>query len=52
MDRKVHDLARKRGDVCGVRLYVDRDNRRAQKVYSSLGMSPSHYYMYEVEFSE
>jgi GNAT superfamily N-acetyltransferase len=39
-----------RRNVCGVRLYVDRDNRIAQQVYRSLGMSHSHYDLYEVEF--
>ena len=42
--------ARRRGDVCGLRLYVARTNRVAQRVYANLGMSRSHYDMYEVEF--
>ena len=46
----VLDEARLRGDVCGVRLYVDRDNHVAQQVYSSLGMDRSHYDMFEVDF--
>ena len=28
--------AKSRGDVCGLRLYVDRENRVAQEVYSNL----------------
>ena len=52
LDQQVRLQARLRGDVCGVRLYVDRQNHGAQKVYSSLGMVPSHYDMYEVEISE
>ncbi len=52
--RRLHeyvlDEARLRGDVCGVRLYVDRDNHVAQQVYSSLGMDRSHYDMFEVDF--
>lgn len=32
-----------------VRLYVDKDNRKAQAVYERLGMSECHYLMYEVE---
>ncbi len=39
--------ARKRGDVCGFRLYVERENERAQRVYEKLGMEASHYLMYE-----
>lgn len=30
-----------------LRLYVDRSNTRAQSTYQRLGMSPSHYLMYE-----
>ena len=52
LDQQVKVQAKLRGDVCGVRLYVDRRNHGAQKVYSSLGMVPSHYDMYEVEISE
>ena len=37
--------------VCGLRLYVHRDNQRAQSVYRSLGMNPAHYEMFEVDFS-
>ena len=52
--RRLHehvlDEARLRGDVCGVRLYVDRDNRVAQRVYSNLGMNRSHYDMFEIDF--
>lgn len=46
----VVDQARLAGDVFGIRLYVDQDNRTAQEVYTALGMSQSHYHMYEVEF--
>jgi len=31
-----------------LRLYVDRNNINAQKVYQSLGMHESHYLMYEL----
>ena len=31
-----------------LRLYVDRNNFNAQKVYQSLGMHESHYLMYEL----
>ena len=52
--RRLHEYileeARLRGDVCGVRLYVDRDNYVAQRVYSSLGMDRSHYDMFEIDF--
>lgn len=39
--------AAKQGDVCGFRLYVERENAHAQKVYEKLGMRNSVYFMYE-----
>ena len=42
--------ARHQGNVCGLRLYVDKDNNIAQGVYSSMGMSQARYDMYEIEF--
>ena len=46
----VVDEARHRGDVCGVRLYVDRDNDVAQRVYANLEMHHSHYDLWEIDF--
>ena len=37
------------GNVRGIKLYVDRANRRAQMVYASLGMAHSHYDLWEVD---
>lgn len=34
-------------DYAGLRLYVDRTNTKAQKVYEKLGMSGEHYFFYE-----
>lgn len=34
-------------DLRGLRLYVDKTNGTAQKVYESLGMSGEHYHLYE-----
>jgi ribosomal protein S18 acetylase RimI-like enzyme len=42
--------AREAGDVCGLRLYVERENRRAQAAYQKLGMRPAVYEMYETDF--
>ncbi|MQF65416.1 GNAT family N-acetyltransferase [SAR202 cluster bacterium AC-409-J13_OGT_754m] len=36
--------------IGGIRLYVDRDNHIAQQTYSNLGMTKSHYEMYEIDF--
>ncbi len=44
---EVHKLAAGRGDVAGIRLYVDKENTAAQKTYISLGMQESNYRMYE-----
>jgi ribosomal protein S18 acetylase RimI-like enzyme len=43
----VMNKASKQGNVCGFRLYVEKENGRAQKVYEKLGMETSHYLMYE-----
>ncbi len=34
-------------NYCGLRLYVDKSNVAAQKVYDSLGMQNHHYDLYE-----
>ena len=39
--------AAKRGDCCGIRLYVERTNTIAQQAYKSLGMQNSPYDLYE-----
>lgn len=43
----VKNLAERKGDVCGFRLYVEKDNLHARTVYEKLGMEASHYLMYE-----
>ena len=43
----VRNLAREAGNVCGIRLYVERDNKGAQSTYEQLGMAETHYLMYE-----
>lgn len=47
MYRAVKEMAEERPDVCGFRLYVEKENRVAQKTYASLGMSETHYRIYE-----
>jgi len=44
---QVKALAEKQQNVCGFRLYVEKENLIAQKTYGSLGMLQSHYLMYE-----
>ena len=48
MYNEVLSLAKSEG-ITQVRLYVDKDNQKAQSVYQKLGMSECHYLMYEVE---
>ena len=43
----VKEKARESKEVCGIRLYVEKENANAQKVYEKLGMKASHYLMYE-----
>ena len=45
----VKDRAAEAGDVCGFRLYVEKGNERAQRVYEKLGMERTYYLMYEEE---
>lgn len=47
-----HVLARARSarDVCGIRLYVARDNEVAQAVYARVGLRHSGYRMLETDF--
>jgi GNAT superfamily N-acetyltransferase len=46
----VEALARSRRDVCGLRLYVEKNNRRAHTTYERLGMKHTHYEIYETSF--
>lgn len=43
----VHELVSADPDMKGIRLYVDKTNTTAQKVYSGLGMNGDHYTVYE-----
>ena len=51
LHRHVEQEARRAGDVCGLRLYVDRDNAKAQQVYRSLGLRPTDYLLYEADWT-
>ena len=44
------DLAKKDARICGIRLYVDRNNARAQQVYARMGMHLSNYGVMETVF--
>ncbi len=47
-----HILAMAKADpqVCGMRLYVEQENRRAQTVYQRVGLTPSVYTLFEHDF--
>lgn len=47
MYSEVKRLANERGDVCGFRLYVEKENSRAIQIYEHLGMHEAPYLMYE-----
>ncbi|HUF05574.1 MAG TPA: GNAT family N-acetyltransferase [Aridibacter sp.] len=43
----VRELAKKRDDVFGFRLYVEKGNTAAQSVYRKMGMDETDYLMFE-----
>jgi ribosomal protein S18 acetylase RimI-like enzyme len=43
----IRSLAAKARAVCGFRLYVERNNRRAMATYRSAGMEQTHYVLFE-----
>lgn len=48
--QRVLELANNDPEVCGCRLYVEKENLNAQKTYKALGMEETHYKMYEEVF--
>lgn len=49
--RHVESLARENG-ACGLRLYVEQGNKRAQKTYEALGMLNPNYHVMEAIFGD
>ena len=47
----VESLARESAGVCGLRLYVEAHNQRAQAAYERCGMKEAVYRMFEVDYS-
>jgi ribosomal protein S18 acetylase RimI-like enzyme len=43
----LRELAHDQPNICGLRLYVERENERAQATYKRLGMQETHYLLYE-----
>jgi ribosomal protein S18 acetylase RimI-like enzyme len=50
LHRHVESIARATPEVCGLRLYVEHHNLRAQKTYLALGMTSPGYKVMEVDF--
>jgi ribosomal protein S18 acetylase RimI-like enzyme len=46
----VESLARSTPGICGLRLYVENNNARAQATYERVGMRRTIYRMFEVDF--
>lgn len=47
MYQHIHQLVAEDPDLKGIRLYVDKTNQAAQKVYGDLGMNGDHYTVFE-----
>jgi ribosomal protein S18 acetylase RimI-like enzyme len=50
MHAQVIERAKADPGVCGVRLYVESENRIAQEVYRKVGLKPSSYSVFENDF--
>ena len=48
--RHIETLARNDPQCCGIRLYVERDNERAQNTYLAVGMVDAGYCVMETDF--
>ena len=51
--RRMYETIKQMGSaesgVCGYRLYVEKENKNAQKTYAALGMDETHYKMFVEE---
>jgi len=50
MYREIDTRARNTTGVIGLRLYVEKENTRAQATYAALGMEPAYYSLYQTSF--
>jgi GNAT superfamily N-acetyltransferase len=50
--KHLQELASSRGDVRGLRLYMHSENGRARNSYQQLGMKPTQYEVFEMEFNK
>ena len=47
---KAKNLAKEHYDVCGVRLFVHKDDKETQKAYEELGLNKTKYRLFEETF--
>jgi len=52
MYREIDRRARASAGVIGLRLYVEKENSRAQATYAALGMEPAYYSLFQASFVE
>jgi ribosomal protein S18 acetylase RimI-like enzyme len=50
MYREIDARARHTAGVIGLRLYVEKENTRAQQTYAALGMEPAYYSLYQASY--
>lgn len=50
--KHIEHMAKKNLSCCGIRLYIEKHNERAQKTYLSLGMNDAGYDVMEVDFTK
>jgi len=46
----IKEIVKNNSDFSGIRLYVDKTNVKAQKVYEKVGMNGNHYQLFEEMF--
>ena len=50
--KHIEHMAKENLGCCGIRLYIEKHNKRAQKTYLSLGMNDAGYDVMEVDFTK
>lgn len=50
LHKHIRDRARQDPAICGLRLYVEKENTLAQQTYLKVGMQETDYRLYEEEF--
>ncbi|MEI7906112.1 MAG: GNAT family N-acetyltransferase [Bacteroidota bacterium] len=46
----IHSMAKEQPNICGIRLYVEKENELAHTIYEKLGMKKTDYDLLEVDF--